>query len=116
MECSSPLPLDRVSVTPSNFIIPPQQIKDLLLVYHTNETDESHCSSYPALLACVKLTTGDEILRQRLQTVVTRKCIDSSANLPKDGARKEGTSLKLKNATNKVYLAYFSEQEAVATG
>ena len=105
-------------MTPSKFILPPQQIKDLLLVYHTNERDESHCRSYPALLACIKLTTGDEILRQRLQRTVTRRFVSSLASQQPEGEgeRGRGTSSRLKNASNKVFLAHFPEQEDVPSG
>ena len=125
-ESSSPLPVDQVSVTPSKSIIPPQQIKDLLLIYHTNERDEYHCRSYPALLACIKLTTGDEIMRQRLQKVMTRRFVSSLASQHQiqdrggeregEGKREKGASFRLKNASNKVFLAHFPEQEAVSSG
>ena len=100
---------------PSKLIIPPQQIKDVQLVYHTNERDEAHCSSYPALLACLKLTTGDEILRQRLQRVVTQRLLSSLDSQHQEG---EGgaPSSRMKNASNEVFLAHFPEQEAVPTG
>ena len=110
-------------MTPSKFIVPPQQIKDLLLVYHTNERDESHCRFSPALLACIKLTTGDEVMRQRWQKVVTRRLVSSlAASQHRDeeaGEREKGgggASSRLKNASNKVFLAHFPEQEAVVSG
>lgn len=125
-ESSSPLPVEHISVTPSKIIVPPQQIKDLLLVYHTNKRDESHCRSSSALLACIKLTTGDEIMRQRWQKVVTRRLVSSLAasqhrDGDRDGEAKErekgrGASSRLKNASNKAFLAHFPEQEAVVSG
>ena len=123
-ESSSPLSTERVSVAPSKLVVPPHQIKDLQLIYHVNERDEATCSSHrrnppssPSPLACIKLTTGDEVLRQRLQKIFGQRLRTSLAGQSRErGENGVRPALKLKNSSNEALLTHFPEQEAVLTG
>lgn len=90
-------------------------MKELLLVYHADERDEARCSSHTAPLALLKLTTGDEVLRQRLQKVVSRglKLSPASQHQQVDGGR----GLRLKNdSVIGALLSHFHEQDTVPMG
>lgn len=111
-DSSSPLSVDHVSIMPSKFIVPAQQMKEFQIVYHANQADEDRCKSYPAPLACLRLTTGDEVLRQRLQKVVTQRFLSSLVSQHQE----RGATSRLKNASNEAFLTHFHEQETVPTG
>ena len=87
-------------MTPPQFVIPPQQMGELLLVYNMSGSVPPTC---PSPLACLKLVTGDELVRQRLCRVYTKQ---------KDGS----PNWSLRNPDNKVYLKPFKHQESVPTG
>ena len=101
---------------PSKFIIPPQQMRELLLVYHIDENDESRCSSQPSTsIAYLNLTSGDEVLRQRLQKVVALRSTSPRGSQHQEAAD-NSKSFTLKNASNRALLAHFPEQETVSMG
>ena len=104
-------------MTPSKVIVPPRQKRELQLVYHANERDEALCSSFPAPLASLKLTTGDEVLRQRLQKVISQRLLSSLSDQRYEGGSDGGGPWsRLRNASNKALMTHFPEQETVPSG
>ena len=98
----SPLSPDRVTVTPSQCILQPQQIQELNIEYRPDSSEEvTKCSKADTPLARLVLLHGDEIIRQRFHRAMS--------------TRKEAESVEshLNKKFNEEFLNYFPEQEYV---
>lgn len=91
-ESSSPLPPSQVAVSPTEFILPPQAAKELLVIF-TGEPKPSATPGSP--LAQLVFFTGDEIVRGRFVRAVSG-------------------GLQLGNLFNKMFVKQLPEQNSIA--
>ena len=103
----SPLPPSKASVSPSECVLQPQQIKELMITYTPTSSDEvEKCLEATTPLARLVVIHGDEILRQRFQTA----CMAGG----EEGEGEEGTvEYTLNNQFNQNFLPEFPGQESV---
>ena len=109
-ENTPPLPLTQAMVSPPEFVLHPQQMQELSVVYHPSSSEEAaKCSEISAPLARLVLLNGDEIIRQRFQ----RAMAAGKEHQAVEGEHSQRTEYQLSCALNKTFLQRFPGQEAV---
>ena len=105
----SPLPFSRAGVSPAEFVLHPQQMQDLSVVYQPSSSEEvARCSETATPLARLVLLNGDEIIRQRLQRAMAAGAAGSE-----QAEGEDGRECRLNNTFNETFLQRFPGQESV---
>ena len=112
-ESLSPLPLTQASITPSECVLQPQQIKELSVTYRPSSGEEvEKCLEATAPLARLVFVHGDEIIRQRFQRAFTARGEEGEEEEEEEEG-KGGLGYTLSNQFNQNFLFESLEQESV---
>ena len=109
-ESLSPLPLSQASITPSECVLQPQQIKELSVSYRPSSGEKvEKCLEATAPLARLVFIHGDEITRQRFQRAFAARGEEGEEE--EEGRGRLGYALS--NQFNQNFLFESLEQESV---